>query len=94
MGRVTAPDTITYVGSAASSVTFVDGDIFTARYNNLTDTLAVYRGTSTSPMVSPWVDTAHASPHGNGYRYLHLAWAPTALETGPLITGWSAKDGV
>jgi hypothetical protein len=94
MARVVAPDTVAYVGSAASGVGFVDNDLFTARYNNLTDTLAVYRATSSSPMVAPWVDTAHTSPHGNGYRYLHLAWAPTLLETGPLVSGWSAKDSV
>jgi hypothetical protein len=74
--------------------TFVQGESFTVRYNNLTDTVSVYAGTSLSPVMTPWVDTAHAVAHGNGHRYLFLANDPTAGDTGPLISGWTAADEV
>jgi hypothetical protein len=93
MARVTGQDQFTYVGSAASD-TLVDGASYTMRYNNLNDTLAIYKGASLSPMVSPWVDTSHVVAHGKGYRYLLAAFHPTILETGPLISGWAAKDTV
>lgn len=91
--RVTSPTTVVYLDAGVANVP-VSNDLHVLRYNDLTDTLAIYKGTSTSPLGTPWVDTGHIVPHGNGYRHLGFMFKPTFLETGPQISGWEAKDSV
>lgn len=93
MARVTSPKTLVYLGSPISN-TPVSNDSYTVIFNKLTDTLYVYKGASTSPLGTPWVDTGLIIPHGGGYRHTGFMFAPTFNETGPQVSGWAAKDDV
>lgn len=93
LARITSPTSVAYLGSPINN-TAVSNDLYTVRYNHLTKMLAVYKGTATSPLGTPWEDTADLIPHGNGYRYAGFLFRPTFLETGPQISGWEAKDSV
>lgn len=93
MARITGPSTLVYLGSPITNVP-ASNDSYTVIYNDLTDTLAVYKGASTSPLGTPWVDTGGIVPHGNGYRHVGFMFKPTVLETGPQVSGWAAKDDV
>lgn len=93
LAMVNSPTVLTYLGTAITNVP-ASNDAYTALYNHLTKTLAVYKGTSQTPLGTPWVDVDEVVPHGNGYRHTGFMFKPTSLETGPQVSGWAAKDEV
>lgn len=90
MARLTGPTTLVYLGAPITNAP-ASNDGYKVIYNDLTDTLAVYKGTSLTPLGT-WVDDGHIVPHGNGYRHCGFIFKPTFLETGPQVSGWAAKD--
>jgi hypothetical protein len=92
LGIGTGPTAVTYEGTAISN-TFASGDNYTVEYNNLTKTLAVYKGTGTTPLGS-WVDSGNIVAHGPGYRYLGFNWQNPANSNGLQISGWAAQDNI
>lgn len=90
--RVTSPTTVVYLAAAISD-TIADHNNYRVRFTHLTKTLSVYKGTNLSPMSS-WVDADDIMPHGNGYRHTGFMFSPTHRDTGPQVSGWSAKDAV
>lgn len=95
-GRITSPTSMVQLGAAIPN-TVANNDFHRIVYNDLTDTLLVYKGTSESPMGS-WVDEGNLIPHGNGYCHTGFIFNPgTTLvfgSTGPQFSGWTAKDTV
>jgi hypothetical protein len=90
LARVTSPTSVVALGAPVADTQHND-DNYRVRYNDLTDTLTVYKGTSLSPLIT-WVDAAHIVPHGNGFRHFGFMFSPTFLETGPQVSGWEGKD--
>ncbi|WP_100466078.1 DUF7264 domain-containing protein [Mycobacteroides abscessus] len=90
-----SPTQMTYQGTAVNH-TVVNGNDYWIEYSNLTKTLLVRKGTDTTPLGEPWVDTADLVPHGPGYRYAGFVWDGGDLVivnvTGPQVTGWEALD--
>lgn len=92
-GKVTGPTTVTYLGSAIVN-TVADNDNYTIVYNEATDTISVYKGTSTTPLGS-YTDSLHAIPHGPGYTHLGLSWSNSGLlSQGIQCSYFSAAEGV
>lgn len=91
--RVTSPNSVVLLGASASYVA-VNNDSFTIDYDDLTNTTSIFRGASTTPLAIPFVDASHVIVHGPGHRYLGFMHFPTATDTGPQASGWSAKDEV
>lgn len=73
--------------------TVTTGNNYSVKYNFLSNTIALYAGTSTSPLVQ-WADTGTVVPHGAGYRYTGLSFEADLLSLGVEPTGWEARDGV
>ncbi|MBU8830824.1 LtfC-like domain-containing protein [Mycolicibacterium goodii] len=91
--RPVGPTEVVYLAPAIANVP-QNFDNYRLRYNELTKELSLYKGASLEPISDPWVDENDDVPHGNGYRYMGFMFRPTLLETGPQISGWSAKDDV
>lgn len=89
--RVTSPTTLVYLGDAITN-TIADHNLFRVRFNHLTKTLDVYKGSNLAPLGPSWVDVDDIIPIGNGYRHTGFMFSPTAGDTGPQVSGWSAKD--
>lgn len=66
---------------------------YTAAYNPLTDTYALYVGTSLTPVVS-WTDTTGVVNHGEGERYAGLAFKSDVLTPGIEISDWVIGDAI
>lgn len=84
------PISVVYQGSAVSNTTG-NGDNYTVSYNNSTKVLAVYKGSSLSPVAS-WTDSTNSVPHGPGYRYVGFSFAASLLTQGIQVTSWAAQD--
>ena len=91
MAIVTGPTTVTYQSTALSH-TVVDLNDYYVTYDFVTATLAVYQGTSLTPLTT-WVDSLAVVPHGPGYRYAGFAFDTGLLfSPGIEVAGWQAKD--
>lgn len=87
------PTTVTYQGSPITNV-YTTADEYTIRYDDTSGTLSVYKNADTTPLGS-WTDTLGAVPHGPGYRYLGLGWAPaTGFAQSLQVTSWQAIDDI
>lgn len=91
--RITSPTSVVLLGSAFAGVP-VSNDSYTVLVNNLTNTTSIFKGASTAPLVTPFVDSGHIIVHGPGYRYYGFMHFPTFTDTGPQASGWAAKDEV
>lgn len=67
-------------------------DTYTITYNNDSGEMDIYKGASTTPLLS-WIDSAQVVPHGPGHRYVGMNWLNANLTNGIQLCGWSAKDG-
>jgi hypothetical protein len=81
----------TMVTKATVNQALANNDRYMAFYDELTNTMAVYKGTSLTPLLT-WQDTSHIVPHGPGYRYAGFCWQADLFSTGPQITDWVAQD--
>jgi hypothetical protein len=81
------------IAQNAVTTTIADYDRYMAFYDELTNTVYVYKGDSLTPVLT-WEDTGHLVPHGPGYRYVGFAWQASLLTTGPQITNWVGQDDV
>lgn len=69
-------------------------DVYTIKYNYLSNVVSVYLGEELTPLVS-WEDTGNLIAHGSAaYRYTGLAFWSTAFSPTVEITDWEAHDGV
>lgn len=76
----------------AISHTVTDLSDYTVTFDELTRTLAVYKGTNLTPL-STWPDTAGLVPTGPGYRYAGFSFNTGAFfSPGIEVAGWQAKD--
>lgn len=66
---------------------------YTAEYNPLTDTYAVYLGDSLDPIVS-WTDSTNIVDHGPGERYVGLGFKSALLSPGVEVSDWRVQDYV
>lgn len=80
------------IGSAVNN-TVVGGDTYAVKYNNLSQTLALYKNTSLAPVIS-YQDTTGLFHHGEGFRYVGLAWKSSLFTPGVEPSAWEAKDGI
>ncbi|ALA48442.1 minor tail protein [Mycobacterium phage Lolly9] len=81
-----------YQGTAVNNTT-ANGDVYQVKYNFLSNKLALYKGTSLTPLLE-WEDVDNIVPHGEGFRYTGLAWQTSLFTPGVEPTAWEAKDGV
>lgn len=68
-------------------------DVYTVKYNFLSNTVACYEGTDLTPVID-WEDEGNLVPHGEGFRYVGLGWSTSLLSPGVEPIAWEAKDGV
>lgn len=91
LGIVTGPTTMTVEQTLASHMV-VDLDDYTITYDFVTATLAVYQGTSLSPLKT-YTDVGGIVPHGPGYRYAGFSFDTGLLfQAGVEVATWQAKD--
>lgn len=87
----TGPNTVTFQSTPLSHVV-ADLNDYYVTYDDLTNVLAVYQGTSLTPLKT-WPDLAHVVPHGPGYRYAGFAFDTGILfSPGIEVAGWQARD--
>lgn len=90
--RGNGPTTWTTLGTSVAN-TLTTGDNYVIKYNNQSRTIACYKNSSLSPVIS-YTDTNDAIPNGAGYRYTGIVWNASLLQIGAEPSSWSAKDGV
>lgn len=88
----TGPITAVYQDNAVANTT-ANGDVYTIKYNALSNTIACYKGTSLTPLIE-WTDEDGVVPHGEGFRYTGLIWNTSLFTPGVEPTSWEAHDGV
>lgn len=66
---------------------------FQVKYNHLSKTVSCYRGSDLTP-ITEWTDENDEVPHGEGFRYVGLAWETSLLSSVCEPTAWEARDGV
>lgn len=101
MMRVVKGTGPTTAGTAAGFTTvnsaYATGDSFTVKYNDQTRTIACYKNTSLTPVVSYTHSVGYIAV-GAGYRYTGLMWNTALLNPwtgiGPEASLWAAKDGL
>lgn len=91
IGVITSP--VDFVAKVtAVSHTVVDLADYTMTYADSTKTVAVYKGTDLTPLIS-WSDTLNEVPHGPGYRYAGFSFDTGIIfSPGIEVAGWQAKD--
>lgn len=90
IGTLSGPTTVVYEGSAVAN-TVANGDNYSVAYNDLTKTIAVYKGSGLTPVAS-WTDSAEIVPHGPGYQYFGFNWNASLLTSGIQVTSFAGKD--
>lgn len=91
MGIVNGPTSIVQQVPAIPH-TVVDLADYTTVYDTLTKTLAVYKGTNLTPLMT-WPDVLDKVPHGPGYRYSGFSFdTGFFFQPGIQVAGWQAKD--
>lgn len=90
---VTGKTTVAYQESATTQA-FNTSDQFTIDYNDETQTVTLYSGTTEVTGIADWDDTGATAPHGPGYRFLGLSWVNTPNNSGLQIMNWQAADYV
>lgn len=88
----TSPTTYTPQGTPMSNAVS-NNDNYTITYNNNTNTIAVYKNSSLTPLGT-WVDTGGIVPHGPGFRYVGFVFNNPADSDGLQVSGWAAQDQV
>jgi hypothetical protein len=87
-----SPWDVTYRSDAVANTIPTNGD-YTIYYDSSSDTLSVYKGNDTTPLVS-WEDDVHIAPHGPGYRHFGAGWHNSQQNSGVQLTYIAAKDDV
>lgn len=91
LGVITGPTTMTYKSTEVVH-TVADLNDYYVTYDELTKTLAVYQGTSLTPLKT-WPDALDEVPHGPGYRYAGFSFnTGLFFSPGIEVAGWQAKD--
>lgn len=75
----TGPTDYTYVGEYDWELS-TDGTVFVITYNSVTDKLALYRNTSTTPIIE-WTPSTNVN-HGEWERYVGMVWETALLSPG------------
>lgn len=90
IGTGSSPLNITYRTPALAN-TYANMDTYRLTYNFLTNTVAVYKGLSLTPLVT-WEDENGLVQHGEGHRYFGFSWLGSLLDDGIQPVGWVVRD--
>lgn len=85
-GPVNMTDLITPVSNGVSN-----GDTYTTIYTHASKTIAVYKGSDLTPLIS-WTDETDIIPHGQGYTYGGVNYIASLAQPGVKFSYWSMKD--
>ncbi len=85
-GPVTMTDLVTPVNN-----TITNTDTYSIVYDAASKTIAVYKGSSLTPLIS-WTDTTDLIPHGGGYTYGGVNFDASLISPGPEFSYWAMKD--
>lgn len=90
VGTGNSPLDITY-RTPSTANTYADLQNYTLKYNFLTNTLALYKGTANNPLVT-WIDNTFIVQHGEGHRYFGFSWLGSLLDDGIQPVSWIVRD--
>lgn len=85
-GPVTMTDLVTPVSNGVAN-----GETYTTVYDHASKTVAVYKGSSLTPLIS-WTDETDMVPHGQGYTYGGVNYLASLTSPGTKFSYWSMKD--
>lgn len=83
----------TFTPQATVNYTTASLDNFIATFNPTTNTYALTKFGSTTPLVS-WPDSGNLIPHGAGHRYVGMSFQSGALAPGVEISDWFINTSV
>lgn len=92
IGVATGSGPTTYATRRSVSSATLANQTFTAEYNQVSNTFAVYQGTDLSNPIVSWADSTELVDHGPGDRYLGFAMKAGLLFPGVEVSDWLATD--